>query len=146
MILKGSSRLGWKLGDFYSSYVLGKIWVKEQNSFAQLGRHNNGGGYFQPLYKGLCVLDGYTYEFTHSDTSCGDFGSRHSISILNSGHFICSGERPEKVSMCFGSMLEADGYEDELTKAEWDLCQQILNCEILKKEHLEKFMSFLPAA
>lgn len=57
---------------------------KEQNQFANVRTCNNGGGYFQPFKKYLIKINKKQFVLEYSDTSCGDFGGRHSYNLRDS--------------------------------------------------------------
>ncbi len=67
------------------------------NPFYDPSKADNGGGYYQPHYKGFFSDGG---EFEIWDTSCGDFGKRYTIKVTGEDHagyvFVCDeidGER-----------------------------------------------------
>ena len=77
-----------------------KIIKKEQtNPFYDKGRSNNGGGYYQPRYE----FQFGDWKGVYDNTSCGDFGSRLSISVEN-GTLVYSAS--------WGSMDGVDHYSD----------------------------------
>ena len=55
---------------------------REQNSFFDERKQNNGGGYHQPFKKYSFEYNN-NYTLVYDDTSCGDFGCRYSVSIYN---------------------------------------------------------------
>ena len=56
---------------------------REQNSFFDERKQNNGGGYRQPLKKYSFEYENQKYTLVYNDTSCGDFGCRYNVSIYD---------------------------------------------------------------
>lgn len=71
--------------------------VEEQNSFADDSMSSNGGGYSQPFYK----FEYGNWKGSFSDTSCGDFGSRHNVTITDGTN---------EYTACWGTM-DGIGYD-----------------------------------
>lgn len=55
---------------------------REQNSFYDSAKSNNGGGYHQPYLKISFDIDNTNYTLIKDDTSCGDFGVRIDTQLL----------------------------------------------------------------
>ena len=78
----------------------------------------NGGGYEQPTIEGEISWDGCDepMEFVIDDTSCGEFGSRYSVSIFGGPAELCgqystngidfNGELPDESSFKWSEELE----------------------------------------
>ena len=56
---------------------------REQNSFFDERKQNNGGGYHQPLVKYSFEYNDKNFTLVYDDTSCGDFGCRYNVSIYD---------------------------------------------------------------
>lgn len=56
---------------------------REQNDFFDESKSCNGGGYHQPFEKYSFEYEDKKYELVYDSTSCGDFGSRYSVSIYD---------------------------------------------------------------
>lgn len=61
---------------------------EETNPFACAEKCNDGGGYFQPAGGAVVELeDGTACIVEYEDSSCGDFGSRKSVSFSAPGYY-----------------------------------------------------------
>nr|DAW77591.1 MAG TPA: hypothetical protein [Caudoviricetes sp.] len=56
---------------------------REQNPFFDESKSSNGGGYHQPFEKYSFEYENKKYQLVYDSTSCGDFGSRYTISIYD---------------------------------------------------------------
>lgn len=56
---------------------------EELNPVVDSRRACNGGGYSQPRKVFSFERNGKPYTLTYTDTSCGEFGARYSISVKN---------------------------------------------------------------
>lgn len=84
------------------------ILAHEQNDCANSQTCHNGGGYFQPIY--TIVLDnGATVVI--SDTSCGEFGSRISVSYIN-------GDGNQSMEAYYGSMIPYREWKSDIPEGE----------------------------
>ena len=60
---------------------------EETNPYYDPRKSRNGGGYHQPLYE----FEYGAWEGTFRDTSCGDFGTRYTLSMSNGGKIYRAG-------------------------------------------------------
>jgi hypothetical protein len=54
---------------------------QELNSFVDVNKANNGGGYAQPKITYSGYFNNRSIVVTITDTSCGEFGSRYSVDV-----------------------------------------------------------------
>lgn len=57
------------------------IECQELNSFVDVDKANNGGGYSQPKITYSGYFNNRSIVVTITDTSCGEFGSRYSVEV-----------------------------------------------------------------
>lgn len=95
---------------------------KEQNSFYEPSRSNNGGGYHQPYQKYEFELDGKEYNLVYDDTSCGEFGARFNLKIFekeNSANLLLELNVDEVKQNSKDYINEIYANEDLLTEEMW---------------------------